>query len=291
MPAYNIDVMPFRGKNKTLLRDPSGYTGGGVSGGREFVIPDINPDELKLRQRYAESGFKDNLTSPAGAIGRYQVMPITYKEYTERTGKTGDLMDPEFNESLRDWYMDVNLPKYEAVKRGNPSDYVREYRRYAAYNMGPVALNKALTRAYGAGVDIDNTTDWVSYLPKETRDYVNFIVGGQDIKDTAKTGALYDAARKKYGLLKDGGQIHIKESKKGTFTAAAKAHGKSVQAFASQVLANKDNYSPAMVKKANFARNASKWHSDGGPIGEAINNGKLDILRAAINSVKNKKLL
>lgn len=49
--------------------------------------------------------------------------------------------------------------------------------------------------------------------------------------------------------------IHIKPSKRGTFTAAAKKHGKSVQAFASQVLANKENYSPAMVKKANFARN------------------------------------
>ena len=53
--------------------------------------------------------------------------------------------------------------------------------------------------------------------------------------------------------------IHIAPSKKGTFTAAAKKHGKSVQGFASQVLANKENYSPAMVKKANFARNAAKW--------------------------------
>lgn len=62
-----------------------------------------------------------------------------------------------------------------------------------------------------------------------------------------------------------GGKIHIKPSKRGTFTAAAKRHGKSVQAFASQVLANKENYSPAMVKKANFARNASKWkHAFGG---------------------------
>jgi polyhydroxyalkanoate synthesis regulator phasin len=66
-----------------------------------------------------------------------------------------------------------------------------------------------------------------------------------------------------------GGGIHIKDSKKGTFTAAATKHGKSVQAFASQVLANKDNYSPAMVKKANFARNASKWkHAEGGSTGE-----------------------
>lgn len=63
-----------------------------------------------------------------------------------------------------------------------------------------------------------------------------------------------------------GGSIRIKPSKRGTFTAAAKKHGKSVQAFASQVLANKENYSPAMVKKANFARNAAKWkHADGGP--------------------------
>lgn len=66
--------------------------------------------------------------------------------------------------------------------------------------------------------------------------------------------------------LANGGGIHIKPSKRGTFTAAATKHGKSVQAFASQVLANPENYSPAMVKKANFARNASKWHENGGPI-------------------------
>lgn len=59
--------------------------------------------------------------------------------------------------------------------------------------------------------------------------------------------------------FKNGG-IYIKPSKRGTFTAAAKKHGMSVQAFASKVLANKENYSSAMVKKANFARNAKKWH-------------------------------
>ena len=56
------------------------------------------------------------------------------------------------------------------------------------------------------------------------------------------------------------GGIYIKPSKRGTFTAAAKQHGMGVQAFASKVLANKSNYSSAMVKKANFARNASRWH-------------------------------
>ncbi len=62
-------------------------------------------------------------------------------------------------------------------------------------------------------------------------------------------------------------KIRIKKKNRGTFTAAAKKHGKSVQAFASQVLAHKENYSPAMVKKANFARNSRKWkHGDGGPL-------------------------
>lgn len=68
-----------------------------------------------------------------------------------------------------------------------------------------------------------------------------------------------------------GGKIHIKPSKRGTFTAAAKKHGKSVQAFARQVLANKGKYSPAMVKKANFAHVfGGRNYSDGGSLFEDI---------------------
>ena len=61
------------------------------------------------------------------------------------------------------------------------------------------------------------------------------------------------------GVQEEGSDIEIKPSKKGTFTAAATKHGKSVQGFANQVLNNKDKYSSAMVKKANFAKNVSKW--------------------------------
>ena len=68
--------------------------------------------------------------------------------------------------------------------------------------------------------------------------------------------------QKKYS---EGGRIYIAPSKKGTFTAAASKHGMGVQEFASKVLANPEDYSPAMRKKANFARNASKWkHAYGG---------------------------
>ena len=65
-------------------------------------------------------------------------------------------------------------------------------------------------------------------------------------------------------LFADGGGIHIDPSKKGTFKAQASKMGMGVQEAASHILAHKENYSPEMVRKANFARNASHWHGDGG---------------------------
>ena len=56
-----------------------------------------------------------------------------------------------------------------------------------------------------------------------------------------------------------GKDIHIKKSKRGTFTKAAKQHGMSVQGFANKVLKNPSKYSAAMRKKANFAHNAASW--------------------------------
>ena len=53
--------------------------------------------------------------------------------------------------------------------------------------------------------------------------------------------------------------IKIAPSKKGTFTAAAKKSGMTVQQKATSVLADK-NASPAMKKKANFAKNAAGWN-------------------------------
>lgn len=93
-----------------------------------------------------------------------------------------------------------------------------------------------------------------------------------------KLTSLPNSFSSELNTFAEGGKIHIKPSKRGTFTAAAKKHGKSVQGFASQVLANKENYSPAMVKKANFARNAAKWHSFGGNLntnGADFTNGQI----------------
>lgn len=62
--------------------------------------------------------------------------------------------------------------------------------------------------------------------------------------------------KRKFNSGKD---IHIKKSKRGTFTKAAKQHGMSVQSFANRVLRNPSKYSAAMRKKANFAHNAAGW--------------------------------
>ena len=91
---------------------------------------------------------------------------------------------------------------------------------------------------------------WSKLSAKEKAQIIKFAIdnGVSDINSIRDT----------YNVYANGGSIHIDKNKKGTFTAAATKHGKSVQEFARQVLDNKENYSPAIVKKANFARNAKK---------------------------------
>lgn len=59
--------------------------------------------------------------------------------------------------------------------------------------------------------------------------------------------------------LKKGGKIYIKKANRGKFTASAKRAGQTVQEHARSVL-NDPNATPLQKKRANFARNAAKWH-------------------------------
>jgi len=69
-----------------------------------------------------------------------------------------------------------------------------------------------------------------------------------------------------------GGGIHIKPENRGKFTAWAKSHGMSVQDAARHVMANKGKYSSAIVKRANFAKNAAGWKkANGGEIPNEAN--------------------
>ena len=106
---------------------------------------------------------------------------------------------------------------------------------------------------------MDNNIDkWGSLSMPERASLISLFTGS-GVTSLDEMRALYN----EYG---NGGGIHIDPSKRGTFTSAAKRHGMGVQEFASRVLSNKDDYSASMVMKANFARNAAKWHGNGGDL-------------------------
>jgi len=65
---------------------------------------------------------------------------------------------------------------------------------------------------------------------------------------------LSPTQKRRLGLYAKGG-IYIKPENRGKFTAWAKSHDMGVQEAASHILANKEDYSSTLVKRANFARN------------------------------------
>jgi hypothetical protein len=172
-------------------------------------------------------------------INEYGNGGYTVKRSSNRKGKTHVVIGPD---GTKKYFGDSNLGQH-------PNDPARKKAFYARHkkNLAGNPYFRAFARkTWADGGEIDP---------------MNFNYEG--IAQAFDYGGMAQPM-----MYAKGGGIHIDPSKKGTFTAAATKHGKSVQGFASQVLANKENYSPAMVKKANFARNASKWHhAYGGPAG------------------------
>ena len=178
------------------------------------------------------------------------------------------------------WFSNKAKKKYRELKK--QQDIARDRALTSYENAADAAdtqsdLNAmANFAAFGGPLDI-----WEGYgsgaigyeLAKE-----NLGIKALNAANKGKLTLLPNSFSSELNTFAEGGKIHIKPSKRGTFTAAAKRHGKSVQSFASQVLANKEDYSPAMVKKANFTRNASKWHSFGGNLntnGADFSNGQI----------------
>lgn len=118
--------------------------------------------------------------------------------------------------------------------------------------------------ANGYGSDYYNAYKDLLDKAKQTnsyRDWQNIIDFENHIRNSLKylpavTPFAIGAKSNDYNSGKD---IHIKPSKRGTFTKAAKQRGMSVHGFANRVLRNPSKYSAAMRKKANFAHNAASW--------------------------------
>lgn len=142
------------------------------------------------------------------------------------------------------------FPTAKQVAKSITVDHLKDFKKIDK-------MGRATEQTYYKGLVNNNLSD-------ELEKYANG--GPLDVSNKQLEAVRQMMAGGLLNSLAGGGGIHIDPSKKGTFTAAATKHGKGVQEFARQVLGNKENYSPSMVKKANFARNASKWHEMGGSI-------------------------
>jgi len=110
--------------------------------------------------------------------------------------------------------------------------------------------------------------------------------GIEKFRERVRQEVLADPSKGKR-VYKNGGSIDIAPEKRGTFKAQATRMGMGVQEAASTILAApKGKYSPAMRRKANFARNFAKkyggnmkygyggkmkYFNDGGPLETTIN--------------------
>lgn len=137
----------------------------------------IDSKELGMRQTYAESGFNPNAhNSDSGAAGVQQIIP----KFAPKGFTIQDLYNPSRATIARNIIMG-NLNNYSQVTQGFPSDSILYARKLAAYNRGVIKLGQALDRAKSKGVDIDDSWDWIQFLPNETQKYINFILRGRNI--------------------------------------------------------------------------------------------------------------
>lgn len=229
------------------------YTGSYLSDG---ITPNTKRDLVNLYLKGDTTGFEDVTDNSYYHNGpdykKYfkenypNVNPRTYKMYSD--GIPLELNEEEYEEAMN------NLDKIIRITEGSRSnaDNTAHYNRWYKNIDG---------KLYAIDSDVwdFNPKDWSwEHGDEETanRNGTPFILK-----------AIRPVIKKKTSTNKkaEGGSIHIAPSKRGTFTAAATKHDMGVQEFASKVLANKGNYSSTMVKKANFAKNASKWkHCLGG---------------------------
>jgi soluble lytic murein transglycosylase-like protein len=99
----------------------------------------------------AESGGNPNAVSPAGARGRFQVMPSTARDPgfgirpSDGSPQDDERVGREYRSKMQDRY------------GGDLS------KMWGAYNAGPGTVDN-LTKRYG--------NDWLRYAPRETRGYV-----------------------------------------------------------------------------------------------------------------------
>lgn len=115
-----------------------------------------------------------------------------------------------------------------------------------------------------------------------TRLYNNFNQAADVTNENQFLQSMYNVEAFGGSLFKEGG-IMIKKENRGKFTESANRANMGVQEYARHILANKEDYSPTLIKRANFARNFGGRKAFGGDLNtyggtyngglEYINNG------------------
>lgn len=121
-------------------------------------------DPLKAIDKLERSGSAakrmgidvNDVTSPAGAMGRYQIMPGTAKQYMGKDFDPGQLRDPKVNEQVARTILRDLMGKYR-----HPDGSPDMQSVYIAYNAGPGRANSFIKSGRDASV-----------LPKETQGYI-----------------------------------------------------------------------------------------------------------------------
>lgn len=181
----------------------------------------------------------------SGAVARNQQNKYDYTQQTA-LGQINPMQASDFQPTPYNLYAEhggaMNPFSYYSRYGGNLKKLMKEFTNKAQMDMGDGKLDDQGMMKKG-GYEIDRMLVVRKILP-----------------ELLQLGRL---GTSKYRRMKKGG-IYIKPENRGKFTKSAKAAGMGVQEFARHVLANKEDYSSTQVKRANFARNASKWNKKGG---------------------------
>lgn len=224
-----IDAIRSGQFNSTYLHEAASH-------GTDFKIPSGLKEQYKF-ENFLPSDYK---WKPSAKDSKdWEEYRATMNQVRYRLLDTEHLINgkypsgKELEKAIDNRQMDLIMANFD-VANGYGADY---------YNAYKDLLGKAMqTNSYR---DWQNVIDFENHI----RNSLKYL--------PAVTPFAIGVKSNDYNSGKD---IHIKPSRRGTFTKAAKQHGMSVQSFANKVLRKPSKYSAAMRKKANFAHNASKWN-------------------------------
>jgi LysM repeat protein len=223
--------------SKQVLKSELKY--GGVPkaqrGGSTQRVNSISND-IYLRQTFAESSFKPGAKSNVGAQGLTQFMPDTIEYLIERgtLPEDFDIHDPKQAVMAQKLYME-DIYNKDFINKPNQSDQVRLAKTLAAYNGGPTRLKNILTAQKNEGVDIYNSLDWMSALPKESKEYIDLILLNKNTTGRPKfnenfDSLLIDENYKKYiDLYQQGGSVNYTVAAGDNLGKIANKYNTSVQ--------------------------------------------------------------